>query len=100
MINKRINKIIKENGINVNKFSQKIGVNRSTMSHILSGRNNPSIDLINKILDNFNEINPTWLLRGSGSMYLPDLNFDPKIYKEVKKVLIFYTDNSFRELNP
>ena len=49
---KRIRKIIKKEGLNVNKFSKIIGVNRSTLSHILSGRNNPSVEVLEKILDN------------------------------------------------
>jgi len=39
------------------------------MSHILSGRNNPSLDFIQKILSSFPEVNSDWLISGQGDMY-------------------------------
>jgi len=49
-------------------FADKIGVQRSSISHIISGRNKPSYDFIVKILENFTEINIEWLLTGKGRM--------------------------------
>ena len=51
------------------KFAEIIGVQRSSVSHILSGRNKPSYDVIHSILTKFPKINPDWLLTGSGDMY-------------------------------
>lgn len=51
------------------KFADIINVNRSSISHLLSGRNNPSLDFLQKILVKFPHINPDWLLLGQGSMY-------------------------------
>lgn len=51
------------------KFAEIIGVQRSSVSHILSGRNKPSFDVIHSILENFHKINPDWLLLGTGEMY-------------------------------
>jgi transcriptional regulator with XRE-family HTH domain len=48
-------------------FSDKIGVQRSGISHILSGRNKPSLDFILKIIEEFEEVNLYWLLYGQGS---------------------------------
>jgi transcriptional regulator with XRE-family HTH domain len=51
------------------KFADIIGVQRSAISHILSGRNKPSFDLIQKILTKFPRVNSEWLLMGRGEMY-------------------------------
>ena len=48
-------------------FADKIGVQRSSLSHLLSGRNKPSLDFILKITEAFPEINLYWLLKGEGS---------------------------------
>lgn len=45
-----------------------IGVQRSGISHILSGRNKPSLDFVLKILESFPELNESWLLKGDGEM--------------------------------
>ena len=50
------------------RFADEIGVQRSSISHIISGRNKPSYDFIMKILDRFKGINAEWLLTGVGSM--------------------------------
>jgi transcriptional regulator with XRE-family HTH domain len=51
------------------KFADLLGVNRSSISHLLSGRNNPSLEFLQKILVKFPHINPDWLLLGQGEMY-------------------------------
>lgn len=48
-------------------FADKIGVQRSSLSHLLSGRNKPSLDFVMKINDAFPEISLTWLLKGKGN---------------------------------
>ena len=65
----RIAKIIKTEKISSSKFADSIGVQRSSISHILSGRNNPSLDFIQKILTVYDKIDSDWLLFGKGTMY-------------------------------
>ncbi len=65
----RIAKIIREEGMTAAKFADEIGVQASGISHIVSGRNNPSTDFLIKILDRFRGINAEWLLLGKGNMY-------------------------------
>ncbi len=65
----RIAEIISVEGITSTKFADIIGVQRSAISHILAGRNNPSFDLIQKILDKFPHVNADWLIMGRGEMY-------------------------------
>lgn len=67
-MNQRVLEIIKYKNLSPSRFADIIGVPRSTISHIISGRNNPSLDLITKISDKFPEINIDWLIKGSGSM--------------------------------
>jgi len=49
-------------------FADRIDVQRSSMSHLVSGRNKPSLDFIQKVLNQFIDINPTWLIMGTGPM--------------------------------
>ncbi len=55
-------------GLTPSKFAETIGIQRSAMSHIISGRNNPSLDVLTKILERFNTVDSDWLLFGKGSM--------------------------------
>ncbi len=58
---------MEDRGLTASKFADKIGVPRSGLSHILSGRNKPSLDYVIKILDAFPEIDPNWLIKGVDS---------------------------------
>lgn len=60
----RIKEIMIENRLTAARFAEKIGVPKSGISHILSGRNNPSLDYISKILDVFPYIDSEWLILG------------------------------------
>lgn len=51
------------------KFADIIGVQRSSVSHVISGRNNPSYDFIQKTLKAFPGLNADWLILGKGTMY-------------------------------
>lgn len=73
----RIKEIIGTEGLTSASFADLVGVQRSSMSHILNGRNNPSLDFIVKTLQQFPKLNPDWLLNGVGEMYRSDLPADP-----------------------
>jgi transcriptional regulator with XRE-family HTH domain len=64
----RIQLILKTKNISPSQFADQIQVQRSGVSHILSGRNNPSLDFIVKILKTYPEIDADWLLFGKGQM--------------------------------
>lgn len=51
------------------QFAEEIGVQPSGISHILSGRNNPSLDFILKMLEKYDYLSTEWLLFGKGDMY-------------------------------
>lgn len=69
---KRLEIILDYFSLNASSFADKIGVQRSSMSHLLSGRNKPSLDFILKIIDVFPDVDLYWLLNGSGSF--PKIN--------------------------
>lgn len=64
----RIKILLEYTELSPSAFADKIDIQRSSMSHILSGRNKPSLDVTQKILTVFPEINPNWLLTGKGKM--------------------------------
>jgi len=55
---------MKQENVSASKFADDIGVQRSSISHILSERNKPSLELIQKILNKYPKVNPEWLLTG------------------------------------
>ncbi|MBK9224402.1 MAG: helix-turn-helix transcriptional regulator [Flavobacterium sp.] len=64
---KRLEFILDYYSLTASGFADKIGVQRSSLSHLLSGRNKPSLDFILKILEFFPEIDLYWILNGQGN---------------------------------
>jgi transcriptional regulator with XRE-family HTH domain len=73
----RILEFLKAENKSSAQFAEEIGVQPSGISHILSGRNNPSLDFVIKMLEKYNYLSVEWLLFGRGGMYTgnntPDL---------------------------
>jgi transcriptional regulator with XRE-family HTH domain len=69
MIQERILQIMTNYGLNAGQFADKLGVQPSSISHILSGRNKPSLDFVTKLLNCFPQIDYMWLVMGKGSMF-------------------------------
>jgi transcriptional regulator with XRE-family HTH domain len=61
-LNKKIEQIIIDKGISPSSFADALEIQRSSVSHILSGRNKPSLDIIQRILRIFPDIDRDWLL--------------------------------------
>lgn len=63
-------------------FADEVGVIRSSISHIMSGRNKPGVELLQKVLKRFPEVSAEWLLAGLGPMFRdgqrPNVNSVPK----------------------
>ncbi|MPM02987.1 hypothetical protein SDC9_49246 [bioreactor metagenome] len=62
----RIQLLMKIYQLSAADLADKLGTERSGISHFLSGRNKPSLAFITKLLEKFPEINPDWLLLGTG----------------------------------
>lgn len=68
----RIIKIMEDNNLTPSAFADRLGIGRAVMSHILTGRNNASIDVVVRILERMSTIDSEWLLFGRGNMYKQD----------------------------
>lgn len=63
----RLHKIMEYHDLSAASFADKIDVGRSSISHLLSGRNKPSLDFVMKIVNAFPDVELYWLLNGKGS---------------------------------
>lgn len=70
--NDRITKVIEYSELTPAEFAEEIGVQRSSISHIISGRNKPSLDFITKIKTAYPKFEWDWLINGEGEMLISD----------------------------
>lgn len=113
----RLQKVIDFYGETASSFAEKIGVQRSSISHILSGRNKPSLDFVMKVLHAFPEVELYWLLNGKGHFpnqtklsTSPDSNSEKTVTpkkssklesnSDIEKIVIFYKDGTFKSYMP
>lgn len=114
-ITERLQYIMKLNNLSASAFADKIEVQRSSISHILSGRNKPSLEFIQKVLAAFPKVSSDWLLTGntttSESIPSNQVQSEPSSTyhspptssnkhegdKKIHKIVVFYTDNTFEE---
>lgn len=113
----RLERLLQYYGLSASGFADKINVQRSSISHLLGGRNKPSLDFVMKVVRTFPEVNLYWLLNGKGSF--PDENNEDssptttqksiiaieekkksKEKKSIDRIIIFYSDGSFDSYNP
>ena len=122
---RRFKEILEDNSFTASALADELEIQRSSISHLLSGRNKPSLDFILKLLKKFPEINMYWLLNGTEPKY----KADKKIVKEktvvqtplsandshqiplevsalsnqnkkIKHIVIFYEDATFESYTP
>ncbi|CAM4244683.1 helix-turn-helix domain-containing protein [Flavobacterium terrigena] len=74
---KRLETIFDYYGLTASSFADKINVQRSSISHLLSGRNKPSLDFILKVIENFPDVELLWLLNGKGNFPKGE-NYNPE----------------------
>ena len=116
-IKDRIRMVIDSHRLTAGAFADKIGVQRSNVSHVLSGRNKPSFEFVEKMLLAFPKVQAHWLLTGKQQVSeqlekpveslqsslvmkeeVPSANEKPlkaKSTKEVVKIVVFYNDFTF-----
>tara|TARA_B100001758_G_scaffold215455_1_gene201126 strand:+ start:170 stop:460 length:291 start_codon:yes stop_codon:yes gene_type:complete len=95
-MNKRFKLWLESQNLNANSLSKLVDLNRSSISHIVNGRNKPSVDMLEKILSIYPNLNLNWLISGFGSM---NINQNTSDKREINKVVVFYKDSSYDELN-
>jgi len=105
---KRLERILRYYGLSASAFADSIGVQRSSISHLLTGRNKPSLEFVLKVIRTYPEVNLYWLLNGKGT-FPQKKNLSPAAAstktvsstpapssgKTIKKIVIFYDDGSF-----
>lgn len=104
----RIKKVMDFHQLTASLFADKIGVQRSSISHILSGRNKPSLDFILKITSEFKDVDINWLIHGNGSFpkkaEIKSTTATPTLFssnsdygKKIQRIVVFYNDGTFAE---
>jgi DNA-binding XRE family transcriptional regulator len=109
---RRLEKVMNYYGLSASAFADKIAVQRSTISHLLTGRNKPSLEFVLKVVKSFPEVNLYWLLNGKGTFPANQKEPAPSYpikneessdsasnSKSIKKIIIFYEDGSFESYN-
>ncbi len=91
---KRFKEILEENSITASALADELEIQRSSISHLLSGRNKPSLDFILKLLRKYPEINMYWLLNGTSPKYNTD-----KVKKAGNVEKIEKTENLQKNIN-
>lgn len=76
---KRLEKIFDYYGLSASSFADRIGVQRSSLSHLLSGRNKPSLDFVLKLIEVFPEVDLYWILNGEGTFPKSEIKEEKKI---------------------
>lgn len=113
----RLDYLLQYYSLSASSFADKVNVQRSSISHLLSGRNKPSLEFVLKIVKAFPEVNLYWLLNGKGNFpaenkkEVPPTRISESSLLEVKelarpstkdpqkaidKIVIFYSDGSFK----
>ena len=111
----RIKKIISDNNLSNSEFAEKIGIPKSSVTHLLSERNNPSLDVIIKISETFEHISTDYLIFGyendteTPSEPLNNLfdNLDEKTSEDsvkdsnntIKSIILIYENNKFEQID-
>tara|TARA_R110002020_G_scaffold21009_2_gene71233 strand:- start:59502 stop:59915 length:414 start_codon:yes stop_codon:yes gene_type:complete len=127
---KRLEHLMQYHDLSASAFADRIGVQRSSISHLLTGRNKPSLEFVMKVANSFKEANMDWLLYGKGH-FPPDANegkpadlfnapqqktieqppapvkslqetikTPPSVGKSLAKIILLYTDGSFESFHP
>lgn len=63
----RLQRVMEYYDLSAAAFADAIDVGRSSISHIISGRNKPSLDFVLKIVQTYPDVELYWLLNGKGS---------------------------------
>ena len=121
----RIEKVMGSLGLNARQFAAEIHVQPGTISNMMSGRNNPSLEVMRRIMERYQTLNPEWLILGKGDMWrtvpgeqaglFDTLPPDPKDQsarqsskeepqlivaapaKQISRIVVYYTDNTYEE---
>lgn len=102
-LNKRVLSIMEAKQLTRSGFSAALEVSLPVLTHISSGRNKPGLELIQKLLTTFPDLDPDWLLLGKGQMFrktqeMPDLSTDLEQFKQLLTHLLKLQENEAKVL--
>ena len=116
LIQERLQLILKMHNLTPSAFADQIGVQRSNVSHVISGRNKPSLDFLEKILNTYPRVNANWLITGvmpkeglsnanavdqKTSLHKPvEIKIQEGTSEDVVKIIEFYADGTFKHYFP
>ena len=122
----RIEAIMKSLNLSARQFAEQIHVQPGTISNMMSGRNNPSYDVIKRIMERYPTLNPEWLIAGRGEMWRTVPGQEPGLFdaqapdpkekapraaqkeepqvpaappKQIKNIVVYYTDGTYEEFS-
>lgn len=73
----RIAHIIRAKNLTAAEFAMQLGIQPSNISHLLAGRNNPSLDFVKKLKETFPEYNLEWIIFGKGPVTVSEPFMEP-----------------------
>ena len=124
----RIEQVIKSMNLTARQFAAEIRVQPGTISNMMSGRNNPSLEVMKRIMERYPTLNPEWLIAGRGEMWRTEPGKEPGLFdaqapdpkekapraaqkeepqvvpaappKQIKNIVVYYTDGTYQEFTP
>jgi len=121
----RIEKVKDTLGLTARQFAAEIRVQPGTISNMMAGRNNPSLEVMKRIMDRYPTLNPEWLIAGRGEMWRTEPGKEPGLFdgqapdpkekkvriqkeepqmpaapsKQIKNIVVYYTDGTYEEFS-
>ena len=120
----RIEHVIKVMNLTARQFAAEIHVQPGTISNMMAGRNNPSLEVMKRIMERYPTLNQEWLIAGRGEMWRTVPGQEPGLFdtqapdpqekrvrntqkeepqapaaplKQISRIVVYYTDNTFEE---
>ena len=119
----RIEQVIKSLSLTARQFAAEIHVQPGTISNMMAGRNNPSLEVMKRIMERYPTLNPEWLVLGKGDMWRTVPGYEAELFdhlppqgkspvlstikeepqvpaapnKQITKIVVYYSDNTFEE---
>ena len=121
----RIERVMKSMNLSARQFAEQIHVRPGTISNMMSGRNNPSLDVMKRIMERYPSLNTEWLILGIGEMWRTPPGKEAGLFdglppeglvsarvavqkeeqpaavppKQITKIVVYYSDNTFEEFS-
>ena len=120
----RIEQVIKSMNLTARQFAAEIHVQPGTISNMMAGRNNPSLEVMKRIMERYPTLNPEWLIAGRGEMWRTVPGQEPGLFdaqapdqkekapraaqkeepqiiaappKQIKNIVVYFTDGTYQE---